>query len=429
MKMKLLSNMHKGTTVLGQCFWGTLLAVVFFQAATAFAVVLVPTDLSPGDTYHLAFVTAGTLHALSSDIADYDAFVKGAAFNAGWTNIPEDHSPTPGVIWPWYVLGSTGVPAHDHTPVFGPVYRLDGQRIANNQADLWDGFLAVPINIDEYGNSHNEFPDNVVWTGTFADGYTSNFGILYGGLGALVWSGLDALFYGAGFGFSTSVDPAWMFVGWEFPFGGTPFHHFYAISGPLTVPPVANAGPNQTVIRGQTVQLDGSGSSQLGSPTFQWSIYSKPAGSAAVLSSSLVNPMFVTDKVGLYVLQLVVLYGRNNFPYNADTITVIAQTPQDATQDLITQVQALVDAGVLNQGQGNALEAKLEAAIMSLDKGNDNAKLGAAIMSLDKGNDNEAINQLNAFINQVNAFINGGILSPAEGDVLIAAANNIIDAI
>ena len=71
----------------------------------------------------------------------------------------------------------------------------------------------------------------------------------------------------------------------------------------------------------------------------------------------------------------------------------------------------LVTAGVLNPDQGNALTATLQAAILQLSSNN-----GTAAVSL-----------LQAFINQVSAFITAGILSSAEGQPLIDAAQAIID--
>ena len=96
----------------------------------------------------------------------------------------------------------------------------------------------------------------------------------------------------------------------------------------------------------------------------------------------------------------------------------IAITPPSTPQEqiaffLIDPVNALVAAGVLNQGQGSGLLRKLDAAGQALDRGNATA----------------AINQLQAFINQVEAFINAGTLSPAEGQPLIDAAQAIIDAL
>src|SRR6267143_589763 len=73
--------------------------------------------------------------------------------------------------------------------------------------------------------------------------------------------------------------------------------------------PVANAGPNQSVRAGQTVHLDGTGSSDVDgkSLTLGWSFLSIPAGSRATLSDrNSVKPTFATDVAGTYVVQLVV---------------------------------------------------------------------------------------------------------------------------
>jgi len=74
-------------------------------------------------------------------------------------------------------------------------------------------------------------------------------------------------------------------------------------------PPVANAGSNKTVAVGDLVQLSGAGSTDVdGNPlTYLWSITNKPGGSTATLSNpALVNPTFVADKFGTYILQLIV---------------------------------------------------------------------------------------------------------------------------
>jgi PKD repeat protein len=88
-------------------------------------------------------------------------------------------------------------------------------------------------------------------------------------------------------------------------------------SAPATVtisttdaPPVANAGPNQTITAvGTVVQLNGSASYDMaGLPiTYQWSFVSKPAGSSATLTGpTTATPSFVADVAGDYTLQLVV---------------------------------------------------------------------------------------------------------------------------
>lgn len=87
--------------------------------------------------------------------------------------------------------------------------------------------------------------------------------------------------------------------------------------------PTASAGADQSAKVGKTVQLNGSASSDPNSLplTFQWSFTSRPQGSAAVLSNpATVNPTFVLDVVGTYVLQLIVDNGFQ--PSSADTMTV-----------------------------------------------------------------------------------------------------------
>src|SRR5712691_10903805 len=74
-------------------------------------------------------------------------------------------------------------------------------------------------------------------------------------------------------------------------------------------PPVANAGPNQTIALGTTVHLDGSQSSDVDGDalSFQWAVTATPGGSAATLSDpTAVQPTFVVARPGTYTVQLIV---------------------------------------------------------------------------------------------------------------------------
>jgi surface antigen len=92
-------------------------------------------------------------------------------------------------------------------------------------------------------------------------------------------------------------------------------------------PPVADAGPDQTVQVGSTVQLDGSSSSDPdGDPlTFYWRFTSRPRGSIARLSNyRIVNPTFIADKAGDYLLELRVNDGRRGRA--TDQVKITAKT-------------------------------------------------------------------------------------------------------
>jgi lysophospholipase L1-like esterase len=105
----------------------------------------------------------------------------------------------------------------------------------------------------------------------------------------------------------------------------------------------ADAGPNQNVVAGSLVAMDGSKSTGADGSliTYQWSMVSKPLGSAAALSSAtVVNPTFTADLAGSYVLNLVVSDGKVNSAPSTVTITASvanaapvanAGTPQSVT--------------------------------------------------------------------------------------------------
>src|SRR5271157_5032922 len=98
------------------------------------------------------------------------------------------------------------------------------------------------------------------------------------------------------------------------PNGAQPNADFVKIST-VNSQPVANAGPAQNLQVPQTVQLDGTGSTDVdgNALTYSWTIISKPTGSAAALSSSTYpQPTFYADIVGTYVAQLIVNDGTVN---------------------------------------------------------------------------------------------------------------------
>jgi trimeric autotransporter adhesin len=116
--------------------------------------------------------------------------------------------------------------------------------------------------------------------------------------------------------------------------------------------PTANAGPNQTAIVGQTVQLNGSGTDPQNLPlTFQWALISKPAGSAATLSSTVIpNPTFVPDLPGTYIAQLTV---NNGFLSSAPATVTISTTCSQPTANPGPNQNAIVGTTVTLDGSGS----------------------------------------------------------------------------
>ena len=132
-------------------------------------IVVIPTDLEPGDEYRLVFITKDKIFtAESSNIADYDGDVTNqASMSAVLAQIDTN----------WRVIGSTSsVDAKIHTdtddsplgPTGVPIYRLDGLRIADDYDDLWDGNIQHPLYIAQNGATLNTCCGT--WTGTNSNG-------------------------------------------------------------------------------------------------------------------------------------------------------------------------------------------------------------------------------------------------------------------
>jgi len=124
--------------------------------------ILMPTGLNPGDTYQLTFFTSKTRNAASTDIADYNAFVQGAA-NAAGIGLG---SPLGDVTWN-AIASTETVSALDSAVVSTLVYDLADHLVASGFSDMWDGSLQAPINFNELGTT---LGGGLIWTGTAIDG-------------------------------------------------------------------------------------------------------------------------------------------------------------------------------------------------------------------------------------------------------------------
>ena len=162
------------------------------------------------------------------------------------------------------------------------------------------------------------------------------------------------------------------------------------------LPPVANAGPDQTALAGEPVTFNGGRSSDPDGSivSFAWDFGDGSSASGTTVTHAYAAAaqytvlLTVTDNAGLT---------------GSDTAVITVRTPAQAIEDLIKAVENL---NLKNQ----------QPYI---------AKLDAALKSLARGNTNTAANQLNAFMNLVNAQ-RGKTLTDAQANALIASAQKII---
>ncbi|BDY06781.1 hypothetical protein F0521_38220 [Ferrimonas sp. YFM] len=115
----------------------------------------------------------------------------------------------------------------------------------------------------------------------------------------------------------------------------------------VNLPPKADAGVNASVVKGQTVQLDGSASTDAegAALSYLWSLISSPAGSQASLSAARTPmPSFVADVDGDYVLQLVVNDGEQD---SAPDTVIIRELSQNSLPVANAGADRTAEAGEL----------------------------------------------------------------------------------
>jgi len=129
--------------------------------------------------------------------------------------------------------------------------------------------------------------------------------------------------------------------------------------------PVADAGLDEIVVAGSTVSLDGSASADMegDSLTFSWAFVAKPEESTAVLSDpAAVNPSFVADLVGDYVVALVASDGADDSVPATVTITADLDTDADGVPQSLDNCTAAANADQRDtdgDGYGNLCDGDL----------------------------------------------------------------------
>ena len=195
--------------------------VIALSSTQLAADVILPAGLAPGSKYEIAFVTADSVPATSTDINYYNSFV---TTEAGQDSILSSLRVT------WNAIGSTdAVNANVNAPNNGsiPVYNTNGQLVADSSDPLYSGQgIYNSIDYQQDGSISQNF---YVWTGSDVHGdlcpITNNSWTNVLGLGdPLVEEGVIPPYPG---------NTAWLFSG-GCSVGST--YPLYALSSPITVP-------------------------------------------------------------------------------------------------------------------------------------------------------------------------------------------------
>jgi hypothetical protein len=191
----------------------------------------------------------------------------------------------------------------------------------------------------------------------------------------------------------------------------------FTVAGSPTSQQILTTGTNTYAVTETLVP----GSASSGLPTIGLSLSGLPSGATASFSpasggaggfSSTLTITTAGAPPGIYSLTLTgtdarLLIGGTR----SATLTLTILTPAQAIPNVITTIQGLQAAGVLNGGQANSLIVKLNHAIDSLNS---------------KPNQPTACNQLQAFVNEVNAYVSAGILTQAQADTLLGGPLGVL---
>jgi hypothetical protein len=142
------------------------------------------------------------------------------------------------------------------------------------------------------------------------------------------------------------------------------------------VRPVADAGVNQIVLVLNTAYLDGSGSYDANNDplTYNWYFSSKPKKSLTELSdSTLVNPNFIPDIEGEFIVSLIVNDGSLDSHSSSVTILAVDGSNLDcfiqALWDALNAINSLDDSDFSNDNNRNALTNKIISFLLNYLKG------------------------------------------------------------
>ena len=142
---------------------------------------LIPSGLGPGDQFRLLFVSSTKRNAVPTNIGTYNTWIQNLAANG--------HGDIRGYSSTFRVVGSTRpVDARDNTETTGtgvPIYWLNGDQVADNYADFYDGSWGQEASMrTESGSTVAAVLVTGVWTGSAHDGTEGTGGGFSNALGS-----------------------------------------------------------------------------------------------------------------------------------------------------------------------------------------------------------------------------------------------------
>jgi hypothetical protein len=185
--------------------------------------------------------------------------------------------------------------------------------------------------------------------------------------------------------------------------------------------PVADAGPDQTALVGQTVVLDGSASFDAdGDPlTFLWSLTSVPSGSGAALSDvTAIAPTFDVDVPGSYVAQLIVNDGKVSSSPDTVVITTENSAPTanaGPDQSVLVGDTVLLDGGGSSDADGDSLTYSWSLTVVP-------AGSGAALVDATTATPTFVADVPGTYVVQL--VVNDGTVDSAPDTVVVTTENS-----
>ncbi|RIZ68482.1 MAG: hypothetical protein D0528_07395 [Methylococcales bacterium] len=184
---------------------------------------------------------------------------------------------------------------------------------------------------------------------------------------------------------------------------------------------VADAGQPLTIKDSQAIQLDGSGSHDLGGDllTYAWAVISSPAGSNPTLANAnTVNPTFQADKTGDYVVRLTVSTADGETAFADVTISTINSAPvANAGSDQSGHVTDIItlDGSASSDADGNALTYTW--ALITKPAGSN-----ATLSDIHAVNPSFTIDKPGNYVAQL--IVNDGIVDSAPSTATISTINS-----